>query len=464
MSKMKHKDISDEELVNCVLAGEGRAYVALVTRYTNVLSSIAFLNVRNVEDVRDIVQETFVIAYCNLDQLDAPGKFGAWIRGIVLNRCRKVLDKRTRTQHFLERLPHTVEIPDPLGELAVKENARQVLRALDTLDELRREVVMLYYFQDLKVDGIARLVNRPAGTVKRILAEARGKLREELIDMAREEFREYQLTEEQRKRLEMIPVFPREEPKVTTVRLPDKAMRITAVAPSGNFPALRVGAESCYADYDYPIRKLKMVSHVKVEGPFDVQGKQAFRCDNLDFTGEGKAEWIWRPYYCIEGSTVLCCAKQCGGLDSGLPLLTPDHPDWGEAQPQPESLEIVPGSVKEPNGDQSGYIVDTNLWEVRIGRRSFQCLRRTTGGDKTSVEWSDTPVTRCAPEEFFLADGRLLLWRRYNGLFWSERNPRRKNDAPGTYERLADAGVPMLELFGEKYYLWYDQIPDYAIS
>jgi len=462
---MKHKDVSDEELVSCVLAGEGRAYVTLVTRYTNVLSSIAFLKVRNVEDVRDIVQETFVIAYCNLDQLDAPGNFGAWIRGIVLNRCRKVLDKRTRTHRFLERLPHKVEIPDPLGKLAVKENARQVLRALDTLDDLRREVVMLYYFQDLKVDGIARLVNRPAGTVKRILAEARGKLREELIDMAREEFREYHLTEEQRKRLEMIPVFPREEPKVTTIRLPDSAAKITALAPCGNFPALRVGAESVYAEYNYPSRKLGTVSHVKVEGPFDVHGKPALRYDNLDFTGEGKVGWIWRPYYYVEDGTVLYCAKQqSSGLDSSLPLVTPDLADWCEPQPEPESLEIVPGAIKEPSGDQSGYVVDTNLWEVRIGKRSFQCLRRTTGGDKTSVEFSDTPVSYAAPEEFFLPDGRLLLWRRYNGLGWSmQMNPRRKIDDWGTYEKLAESGAPMLELFGEKYYLWYDQIPDYAI-
>lgn len=461
---MKQTDVSDSELVSRVLAGDGQAYAVLVGRYTNALSSIAFLKVRNAEDARDVVQEAFVIAYCSLGQLDEPSSFGAWVRGIALNCCRKLFDRRTRTQRFLERLPCTVEVPDPGSELAAREDARQVLRALDVLSETHREVVMLYYFQEMKIDGIARLVDRPAGTVKRVLSEARGRLREELVELAREEFREYQLSDEQRRRLEMIPVFPREEPKVTVSRLREAAEPITILAPRGNFPELRVGAEAYYADYDHPSHKLSRITHVKVEGPFDIGGKQALRYDDLSFTQDGRVDGIWRPYYCVEGGTALYCAKQSSGWSSSLPLIVHDQPEWDEPKSKPESLRLVPGSVKEPDADQSGRIVDGNLWEVSIGRRSFQCVRRIGGADRQPVEWSDKPLTICATEEFFLADGRLLLWRRYNGLRWSERNPGRKPDAPGTYERLAEAGVPMLDIFGERYYLWYDQIPSYAVG
>lgn len=262
----------------------------------------------------------------------------------------------------------------------------------------------------------------------------------------------------------MIPSFPREEPKITISRLSDTAMKSKMQASYGNFPALNVGAESHYADYDYPSCKLRAVTHVKVEGPFEVNGKQALRYDNMSFTAEGKAEWVWRPYYCIEDDTVLYCGKQYGGPESDFKLIAPDMPEWGEPQPQPEPLEIVPGSIKEPNGDQDGFIVDTNLWEVRIGRNSFKCIRCERGGSKRNVEWSDVPVSWFATEEFFSSDGRMLLWRRYSGMGWSRQNPSRKKDAPGTYELLEEAGVPMLELFGEKYYLWYDQIPDYALK
>ena len=66
-------------------------------------------------------------------------------------------------------------------------------------------------------------------------------------------------------------------------------------------------------------------------------------------------------------------------------------------------------------------------------------------------------------EEYFLGDGRLVLWRRYNGEKWSERDPERDENARGTYERLAEARAPAIEVFGEQYFLWYDQIPDYAL-
>jgi len=295
-----------------------------------------------------------------------------------------------------------------------------------------------------------------------MLAEARHVLRKELIEMAREEFTDYQLTEEQRARLARIATFPQVEPKISITRLDEDAPRIRALAAHGSFVPLRPGAEACYADYDHPGGKLVTVSHGRAEGPVDVNGKPAVRVDGLGFGGDGKVEWTWRPYYHLEGDTVLYCAKQCGHPDEGLPLVTPSHPDWKEPQPRPEPLALEPGSGNEPDGDRFGLLVDASLFEVKIGRRVFRCVRRIGGGARWKVDWSETPVTFCATEEFYLDDGRLLLWRRYNGLKWSEKDPHRRNDQPGTYERLAENGVPVLDVFGDVYYLWYDQIPDYA--
>jgi hypothetical protein len=297
-----------------------------------------------------------------------------------------------------------------------------------------------------------------------MLAEARGKLRKELIEMAREEFKEYQLGEEQRERLAKIAKFPRVEPKISFKRLGEKGSRLRAIGVYGSFVELCPGREACYADYDHPGGKLTMVSHVRAE-QIDVKGKSALMLNHLCFSEDGKVEGVWGPCcYRLQGDKYLYCAKKHGQPDEEMPLLTPDSPDWNEPQPKPESLIIVPGACRKPDSDWNGFIVDTNLCEVKIGKRLFRCLRRTRGGGKRKVDWSDTPVTVSATEEFFLKDGRLLLWRRYNGLWWSEKHAKvKKKYAKGTYESLAKAGMAMLEIFGEKYYLWYDQIPDYAI-
>jgi len=386
----------------------------------------------------------------------------------VLNLARKALENKTRFQHFVERLPRPVASVDPSEKIAGAEKAQRIIQALDTLDEGHREIVALYYLEGVKIDLISRMVDRPPGTVKRMLAEARSELRKELIEMAREELDDYRLTGKQRERLAKIAEFPHKEPKISIQQLDRGAPQIRAVAAYGTFAPLCGGGEAGYANYDHPGGKLRYVCHAVVEGPIDVQGEPALRVNDLDFDPNGKAEWQWMPYFRVKDDTYTYCAKQCGSANKALQLVTPDHPDWGESQPSPESLIIEPGFKREPASrddglDWYGLVVDGNLYEVKIGKRLFTCVRRTGGGAKWKVKWSDSPVTCCATEEFFLEDGRLLLWRRYNGMKWSEKDPNRKSDAPGTYERLAEAGMPSLEVFGGNYYLWYDQIPDYAL-
>ena len=284
--------------------------------------------------------------------------------------------------------------------------------------------------------------------------------------MAREEFQEYRLTEEQRERLSKIPKFPRAEPKVTVAVTDRPAPEVTVVSPLGCFPPLVLGAEVCFADYDQPGGGLTGLSHVITVGPVDVDGEPAFRMDDVTFGADGRFDGAWRPHFrWLDDATALYCAKQSshsGKPPEAAPLLTPGHPDWGEGEPRPESLLLVPGRETPPDGEHNGNVVDARLWGVKIGRRTFECIRRVDGGGMQTASWSPEPVTDVATEEFFLPDGRLLLWRRYNGQAWSRRNPGRTKSR-GAYERLEKAGTLSLEVFGHAYRLWYDQIPEYAL-
>lgn len=462
---MSRTGLSDAELVSGVLAGQRDAFSALVERYLDTATSLALMLVHHADDAQDIAQQAFFLAYAKLPNLAEPARFGGWLKGIVTNLARKALAKRTRTQRFLQRHRPDAYAPDPAEQFADNEHLRTVVGALDALEQSHREVVVLYYLGEMRVADVAEIAGRPVGTVKRMLAEARAELRTELMDMARKESGEYRLTEEQRKRLALIPTFPQVEPAITTAPLDEAAPEVRIVAPHGNFPRLEAGAEACHADYDHPGGELTSVTHVVVGGPCDLDGVSApaFSFDGMSFSGEGKVEWGWRPYYTVDGDAALYCAKQVQPAGEPGPLLTPDHPDWHEAEPQPEALALTPGCVTEPVDGWSGLIVDKSMWEVTIGERRFECIRRC-GGGKWHVEWCEEPVTVCGTEEFFLPDGRLLLWRRYNGMKWSARNPKRNDDDPGTYEMLAEVGVPSLEVFGCTYYLWYDQIPSYAIE
>jgi RNA polymerase sigma-70 factor (ECF subfamily) len=460
--------MDDAELVKRVIAGDKKLFAALVEKYSDTLSSLAFLITRNSADAHDVVQQALFTAYCKLGDIADPVQFGRWLRGIVSKLARKIVAEQERRRKSVARLARAQFALDPADQLADEEKRSEILRAVDTLDKRTREVVALHYLRGLRLEEIGLLLGIPVGSVKRILSEGRELLRKELIQMAREEFKEYTLSREERERLAKVAEFPRREPKIAVVPTGEKAKRVRTAGFYGSFAALEPGAEACFADYDHPGGNLTAVSHVRREGPVKVKGKVAFTSDCIAFSAEGKkVEGVFRPYYrLLKGDRYLYCAKQfCSGRPTGrMPVLTPEHPDWNEPKPKSESLLIVPGSRREPCGDWNGFIVDTNLRKVKIGKRNFICLRRSMGGAKRAADWTDLPVTTVATEEFFLEDGRLLLWRRYNGLQWSENAPRMRKKSSGVYERLKEAGVPSLEIFGERYYLWYDQIPDYALS
>jgi RNA polymerase sigma-70 factor (ECF subfamily) len=455
--------MSDSELVARVLRSDREAFSQLVRRHSGPLSATAFARLRNVEDARDAVQESFVVAYCSLSSLDDPAGFGAWMRGILLNCCKKHVEKVVRRRLLLPLLKDEVLPVDPHPVVERRFIADELHRALDRLSEPHREVVLLYYFHDTPTDKIAEIVGKPAGTVKRILSEARGKLQEDLIEMARHEFTDYGLTDEQRARLDRMPVFPREEPRITTEALTEGAPKIRVQAPRGNFPKLEHGSEAFFADYDFPSRRLTGLSHVVVQGPFDVNGKPALRYDDLTFSINGKVEGVWRPYFHVVDDVALYCAKQFGAAVDDLELVTSTHPLWEEPEPQAESLVVSPSEKVAPMGDRPGSEVDDRLWRVCIGRRSFECVRRVSGGGLKRCAWLDTSLGDTASEEFFLPDGRLLLWRRYNGPAWSASDPRRPAKA-GSYEHLQKSNAPSIDVFGIRYHLWYDQLPDYALA
>ncbi len=448
---------SDEDLVRRTLAGDGEAFGMLAGRYAPVIASIAKSKLGSKADLDEVVQECFVSAYCRLQSLRDPGKFSSWVQGIALNLCRRHIESQDAFKRFCSRHPGIGLAPTPDETLLRSDQAEELAKSLDSLTALQRQAVALFYFHEDSVEQIAVWLGRPVGTVKRTLSDARAKLREELIEMARHEFADYHLSDALRKRLARIPSFPLTEP-VIRIELTDRqAQAVAAEAPYGNFPSLLAGSEAVFADYDYPSRALKAVSHTAVRGPIQIAGENALRYDAASFTKDGKLEGFWRPHYRIDGSKALYCAKEFGECESALTPVLPDNPNWGESQPEWEDLVLAPGSSISPAGGRPGFEVDSCLWTVQIGRRSFECLRRLTGGDLVQCAWPEEPVGNTATEEFFLPDGRLLLWRRYNGPSWRSKKS-------GSYEALAKANTPILTSFGQKYLLWYDQIPDYALS
>jgi RNA polymerase sigma-70 factor (ECF subfamily) len=168
-------------LVRRALAGETAAYAALVAGYRGRLLRYAVHRLGNREDAEEVVQDSFVRAYRSLRRC-APERFGAWLFGILVNRCRTAGARRARRDRLFVADAAAVERaagPDAAERASWGEAVRW---ALGRLRDERREAFLLKYVEDLSYEEMAELTGASVSAlkmrVKRACDELRALLRE----------------------------------------------------------------------------------------------------------------------------------------------------------------------------------------------------------------------------------------------------------------------------------------------
>jgi RNA polymerase sigma factor (sigma-70 family) len=142
------------------------AFVAFYEQWRTPLVRLATLLVDRVEVAEEIVQDALAATYQRWPTLDEPAAFA---RAAVVNRCRSELRRRSvRRRHAW---PVASEADGPPDHL------RDVIR---DLPDGQRVVVVLRFYADLPLDGIATLLGVHVGTVKSQLHKALSRLRKEI--------------------------------------------------------------------------------------------------------------------------------------------------------------------------------------------------------------------------------------------------------------------------------------------
>jgi len=201
-------DPTDEQLVRLTREGNADAYGSLVARYQGHVYGLAYSLVENWTEAQDIAQETFIRAYLNLDQLQNPARFAAWLRRVTfsitmnwLRAYRPALFKRLDGQVDLESLDIPDFKPGPPEVAEKRELAEVVLRAVSALPPKYRVPLTMFHLDGLSYEKVADFLDIPLGTAKALIHRARAKLRtalasyvaEEAAPMVQEVFNEHKL-------------------------------------------------------------------------------------------------------------------------------------------------------------------------------------------------------------------------------------------------------------------------------
>jgi RNA polymerase sigma-70 factor (ECF subfamily) len=185
--------MSDAELVRQVLAGRAEAYEELVRRWAGRITAICHAKVSRADAADDLAQETLLRGYRALHSLADPNKFGAWLAGIAQRACLDWLKAKERSQVVFSALGPD---QDPENYLYAQnrnnylagerdEELRQLMAEVEALPEEYREVVMLYYYQDVTYRDLADLLGVSAATINGRLTRARTLLRKRLTQCSK---------------------------------------------------------------------------------------------------------------------------------------------------------------------------------------------------------------------------------------------------------------------------------------
>jgi len=118
----------------------------------------------------ELTQETFASAWASIDRFKGRASIGTWLHKIAY---RKFIDSTRRLQRnaalmagLKEEKNHARQTSNPLHRLTADEHSRLLYEAISRLKSSEYIVVLLHYIQGLSFRQVAKVLDRPVGTVK----------------------------------------------------------------------------------------------------------------------------------------------------------------------------------------------------------------------------------------------------------------------------------------------------------
>jgi RNA polymerase sigma-70 factor (ECF subfamily) len=177
---------SDLELMLAVKAGDRTAFEQLYRRYRDRLYAFLVRYTGDPSSAQDLFQETFLRVFRYRARYEPRAAFATWLYTIARNLFLDSVKRAGTTGTFMEPETATLSIPDPTPgplETLAQEEAEAVLRrAVASLAEEDRAILLLSRFEGLRYQEIAEIMGISEGSVKVRAHRALQALRRVLTD------------------------------------------------------------------------------------------------------------------------------------------------------------------------------------------------------------------------------------------------------------------------------------------
>lgn len=172
---------TDEELALLVQGNNDTAFGVLMNRYQPKMLRYGKRFLADESLIEDAVQEVFIKTYQNIQGFDGDRPFSPWIYRIAHNTFVNALRQKSRNPIIAVDLDALIAHPsyerDPESEEEVAEIKKRIDEGLANLSSKYREVLILYYVENLSYQEIADILRVPLGTVGIRMKRARESLK-----------------------------------------------------------------------------------------------------------------------------------------------------------------------------------------------------------------------------------------------------------------------------------------------
>lgn len=167
--------LNEIKLIKESMKGNKESFGILIKNNKEYLYKMAFLYVKDEQDALEVIHETVYRAFLNIEKLKKAKFFNTWITRILINVSIDFLKKKGKNEMLDESTP----IRKERCEISTEEKL-DLYNAIDLLNDNYKTVIIMMYFNDMKIKDISKVMEIPENTVKTYLRRAKQALGEVL--------------------------------------------------------------------------------------------------------------------------------------------------------------------------------------------------------------------------------------------------------------------------------------------
>ena len=167
----------DKHLVKLSLEGDDMAFEYLFNRYSDAIRRLFLQRSTSHDDTEDLLQETFIKVYVNLQRYSPNYTFGQWVYTIARNTHIDFERRRQEDLSIDERFSApAASTPSPEESLINLQQRSQIETYINNLPEQYRTLFTMRFLEDYSYEEIAEKLHLPMGTVKTQIHRARERM------------------------------------------------------------------------------------------------------------------------------------------------------------------------------------------------------------------------------------------------------------------------------------------------